>query len=166
LCIIIAKSACADKTEFEGAAIVSRLFTLHMIASVQAVLGLHTGSDSQGEVMRLAAYAALDPQQIAKVALAELVKRAVESNTRLDAQDNSLPYKFIHLTAPSQRSVGQPAPGAALRGLANHGRRLRVKGVKKVQGEVEPLNGRELVRLLAVLEGEGGRTSATWPWSA
>jgi hypothetical protein len=34
---------------------------------------------------------------------------------------------------------------------------LRVKGMKKVQGEVEPLNGRELVRLLAVLEGEG------WP---
>jgi hypothetical protein len=44
---------------------------------------------------------------------------------------------------------------AALRGLASHqGRRLRVKGVKKVQGEVKPLNGRELGRLLAVLEGE------------
>jgi hypothetical protein len=44
---------------------------------------------------------------------------------------------------------------ATLRGLANHGRRLRAKGMKKVQGEVEPLNGRELGRLLAVLEGEG-----------
>jgi site-specific recombinase XerD len=32
---------------------------------------------------------------------------------------------------------------------------LRIKGMKKVQGEVEPLNGRELGRLLAVLEGSG-----------
>lgn len=45
---------------------------------------------------------------------------------------------------------------AALRGLVSHqGRTLRVKGMKKVAGEVEPLNGRELGRLLAVLEGKG-----------
>ncbi len=43
---------------------------------------------------------------------------------------------------------------AALRGLArHHGRPLTVKGMKKVMPPVEPLNGREIGRLMAVLEG-------------
>lgn len=45
---------------------------------------------------------------------------------------------------------------AALRGVArHHGRRLQVKGVKKVQTELDPLNGREIGRLVAVLDGQG-----------
>lgn len=44
---------------------------------------------------------------------------------------------------------------AALRGLARHqGRPLSVKGVKRVTPPVEPLNGREIGRLLAVLDGD------------
>ncbi len=44
---------------------------------------------------------------------------------------------------------------AALKGLARfHGRELRVKGMKKVLPPVEPLNGRELGRLLAAVEGD------------
>jgi len=44
---------------------------------------------------------------------------------------------------------------AALKGLARfHGRDLRVKGLKKVLPPVEPLNGRELGRLLAAVEGD------------
>lgn len=44
---------------------------------------------------------------------------------------------------------------AALRGLArHHGRPLTVKGVKKVAPPLEPLNGREIGRLLAVLAGD------------
>ncbi len=44
---------------------------------------------------------------------------------------------------------------AALKGLARfHGRDLRVRGMKKVLPPVEPLNGRELGRLLAAVEGE------------
>ncbi len=43
---------------------------------------------------------------------------------------------------------------AALKGLARfHGRELRVKGMKKVLPPVEPLNGRELGRLIAAVEG-------------
>ncbi len=44
---------------------------------------------------------------------------------------------------------------AALKGLArHHGRELRVPGMKRVLPPVEPLNGRELGRLLAVAAGE------------
>ncbi len=44
---------------------------------------------------------------------------------------------------------------AALKGLARfHGRELRVKGMKKVLPPVEPLNGRELGRLIAAVEGD------------
>jgi integrase len=44
---------------------------------------------------------------------------------------------------------------AALRGLArHHGRTLNLKGMKKVEPPVEPLNGREIGRLLAVLNGD------------
>ena len=44
---------------------------------------------------------------------------------------------------------------AALKGLArHHGRELRVKGMKRVAPPVEPLNGRELGRLLAAADGE------------
>ncbi len=44
---------------------------------------------------------------------------------------------------------------AALKGLArHHGRELRVKGMKRVPLPVEPLNGRELGRLIAAVEGE------------
>ncbi len=43
---------------------------------------------------------------------------------------------------------------AALKGLARvHGRELRVKGMKRVIPPVEPLNGRELGRILAAVEG-------------
>ncbi len=44
---------------------------------------------------------------------------------------------------------------AALKGLSRfYGRELRVKGMKKVLPPVEPLNGRELGRLLAAVEGD------------
>ena len=44
---------------------------------------------------------------------------------------------------------------AALKGLARfHGRELRVKGMKKVPPPVEPLNGRELGRLIAAVAGD------------
>ncbi len=44
---------------------------------------------------------------------------------------------------------------AALKGLARfHGRELRVKGMKRVIPPVEPLNGRELGRMLAAVEGD------------
>ena len=44
---------------------------------------------------------------------------------------------------------------AALKGLArHHGRELRVKGMKRVPPPVEPLNGRELGRLLAAADGD------------
>jgi site-specific recombinase XerD len=44
---------------------------------------------------------------------------------------------------------------AALRGVARHyGRTLNPKGMKKVESPVEPLNGREIGRLLAVLDGD------------
>ena len=44
---------------------------------------------------------------------------------------------------------------AALKGLARlHGRELRVKGMKRVIPPVEPLNGRELGRMLAAAEGD------------
>jgi site-specific recombinase XerD len=44
---------------------------------------------------------------------------------------------------------------AALRGVARHyGRTLNLKGMKKVEPPIEPLNGREIGRLLAVLDGE------------
>ena len=43
----------------------------------------------------------------------------------------------------------------ALKGLVRfHGRELRVKGMKRVPPPVEPLNGRELGRLIAAVEGE------------
>lgn len=43
---------------------------------------------------------------------------------------------------------------AAVRGLVRHyGRSLNVKGIKKVDAPIEPLNGRQIGRLLAVLEG-------------
>lgn len=43
---------------------------------------------------------------------------------------------------------------AAVRGLVRHyGRSLNVKGMKKVDAPIEPLNGRQIGRLLAVLEG-------------
>ncbi len=43
---------------------------------------------------------------------------------------------------------------AALRGLVRHnGRKLAVKGVKQQKGDVDPLTGRELGRLLAAVEG-------------
>lgn len=43
---------------------------------------------------------------------------------------------------------------AALRGVGRHyGRSLSVKGMKKVEAPIEPLNGRQIGRLLAVLEG-------------
>ena len=45
---------------------------------------------------------------------------------------------------------------AALRGLVRlYGRELRVKGMKRVTPPVEPLNGRELGRMLAAVAGEG-----------
>ncbi|MDQ4077439.1 MAG: tyrosine-type recombinase/integrase [Chloroflexota bacterium] len=45
---------------------------------------------------------------------------------------------------------------AALRGVArHHGRQLIVKGMKKVSAPLDPLNGREIGRLFAVLAGEG-----------
>jgi site-specific recombinase XerD len=44
---------------------------------------------------------------------------------------------------------------AALRGLTrHHGRPLSIKGIKKVAPPIETLNGREIGRLLAVLDGE------------
>jgi len=44
---------------------------------------------------------------------------------------------------------------AAVKGLARHcGRRLEVKGVKRVADPIEPLNGRELGRLFAAAEGD------------
>ncbi len=44
---------------------------------------------------------------------------------------------------------------AALKGLARfHGRELRVKGMKRVIPPVEPLNGRELGRMLAAVGGD------------
>ncbi|MCA9936974.1 MAG: tyrosine-type recombinase/integrase [Anaerolineales bacterium] len=43
---------------------------------------------------------------------------------------------------------------AALRGVVRHyGRSLPIKGMKKVDAPIEPLNGRQIGRLLAVLEG-------------
>lgn len=43
---------------------------------------------------------------------------------------------------------------AALRGVARHyGRSLSVKGMKKVEAPIEPLNGRQIGRLFAVLDG-------------
>lgn len=43
---------------------------------------------------------------------------------------------------------------AALRGITrHHGRPLNVKGMKKVQPPIEPLNGRQIGRLLAALDG-------------
>ena len=43
---------------------------------------------------------------------------------------------------------------AAVRGLVRHyGRSLTIKGVKKVDAPIEPLNGRQIGRLLVVLEG-------------
>jgi site-specific recombinase XerD len=43
---------------------------------------------------------------------------------------------------------------AALRGITrHHGRTLNVKGMKKVQPPIEPLNGRQVGRLLAALDG-------------
>lgn len=43
---------------------------------------------------------------------------------------------------------------AAVRGLVRHyGRSVNVKGMKKVDAPIEPLNGRQIGRLLAVLEG-------------
>jgi site-specific recombinase XerD len=45
---------------------------------------------------------------------------------------------------------------SALRGLARFwGRRIEVRGVRKVQAPIEPLTGRELGRLVAAVEGEG-----------
>ena len=48
---------------------------------------------------------------------------------------------------------------SALKGLARFcGRQLQVKGVRQVQSPIDPLTGRELGRLLAVIEGdEDGR---------
>lgn len=44
---------------------------------------------------------------------------------------------------------------AAVRGLVRHyGRSVNVKGMKKVDAPIEPLNGRQIGRLLAVLEGQ------------
>lgn len=43
---------------------------------------------------------------------------------------------------------------AAVRGLVRHyGRSINVKGMKKVDAPIEPLDGRQIGRLLAVLEG-------------
>lgn len=45
---------------------------------------------------------------------------------------------------------------SALKGLARFcGRRIEVRGVRRVEPPMEPLNGRELGRLLAAAEGEG-----------
>jgi site-specific recombinase XerD len=61
-----------------------------------------------------------------------------------------------HLTAVKRLSaltINQRL--AALRGLAHHhGRTLDLKGMKKVEPPVEPLNGREIGRLLAVLNSD------------
>jgi site-specific recombinase XerD len=44
---------------------------------------------------------------------------------------------------------------SALKSLVRHyGRRIEVQGMRKVQAPVDPLNGRELGRLLAALEGD------------
>lgn len=59
---------------------------------------------------------------------------------------------LINVKRLSAASVNQRL--AALRGLVrHHGRSLAVKGMKKVEPPVEPLNGREIGRLLAVLDG-------------
>jgi len=43
---------------------------------------------------------------------------------------------------------------AALRGIVRyHGRSLTIKGIKKVDAPIEPLSGRQIGRLMAVLEG-------------
>jgi site-specific recombinase XerD len=43
---------------------------------------------------------------------------------------------------------------AALRGVVrHHGRSLPIKGIKKVDAPIEPLNGRQIGRLLAMLDG-------------
>jgi site-specific recombinase XerD len=61
-----------------------------------------------------------------------------------------------HLTAVKRLSAATVNQRlAALRGLArHHGRTLNLKGMKKVEPPVEPLNGREIGRLLAVLDGD------------
>ncbi len=44
---------------------------------------------------------------------------------------------------------------AAIKGLSRHcGRMLEIKGIKRVEKPIEPLNGRELGRLFAVAEGD------------
>ena len=49
----------------------------------------------------------------------------------------------------------------ALRGLVRHcGRRLRIENVRKVQSPIEPLDGRELGRLIAAVEGH--RWGSDW----
>ena len=68
---------------------------LHLVAHDESVLHLHAGTDAHGEDSFLAVNAAFHPQQIAQIRLTALVKRTIEPDARLHAEDVSLPHKLM-----------------------------------------------------------------------